>query len=208
MFAFYVENFFIEKKSKFIGSLCPVKTEEEAIAFIQSIKAQHPQARHHVYAYILRKDNTMRYSDAGEPSGTGGQPMLGVLRREELTDVCVVTTRYFGGILLGAGGLVRAYTKGAKIAVDAAGKSMKRVWSVLYMPIPYTFYERIKLEVAAFGGIIRDTQFGAEIELEILVAAPKTQSFLDRITDMTSGTVEGMEIGQEYRAFPVEEECV
>ena len=131
-----------------------------------------------------------------------------VLQREQVYNVVCVVTRYFGGILLGAGGLVRAYTKGAKIAIDAAGKSMKRVWSVIYLPCPYTFYERVKLEVAAFGGIIRDTQFGAEVELEILVAAPQMQSFLDRITDMTSGTVEGMEIGQEYRAFPVEEAAV
>ena len=115
-----------------------------------------------------------------------------------------MVTRYFGGILLGAGGLVRAYTKGAKIAIDAAGKSMKRVWTVLYIPCPYTFYERVKLEVAAFGGVIRDTQFGAEVELEILVAQPQTDAFIERLTDMTSGTVEAMEIGQEYRAFPVE----
>ena len=150
----------------------------------------------------------MRFSDDGEPGGTAGNPMMQVLQREQIYNVVCVVTRYFGGILLGAGGLVRAYTKGAKIAIDAAGKSMKRVWSVLYMPIPYTYYERIKLEVAAFGGIIRDTQFGAEIELEILVAAPQTQAFLDRITDMTSGTVEGMEIGQEYRAFPVGEDQI
>ena len=150
----------------------------------------------------------MRFSDDGEPGGTAGNPMMQVLQREQISNVVCVVTRYFGGILLGAGGLVRAYTKGAKIAIDAAGKSMKRVWSVVYLPCPYNFYERVKLEVAAFGGIIRDTQFGAEVELEILVAAPQLQAFLDRITDMTSGTVEGMEIGQEYRAFPVEEEKV
>ena len=130
--------------------------------------------------------------------------MMQVLQREQLYNVVCVVTRYFGGILLGAGGLVRAYTKGAKIAIDAAGKSMKRVWSVLYVPCPYNFYERVKLEVAAFDGIIRDTQFGAEVELEILVAQPQMQNFVDRLTDMTSGTVEAMEIGQEYRAFPVE----
>ena len=123
--------------------------------------------------------------------------------KENLYNVCCVVTRYFGGTLLGAGGLVRAYTKGAKLAVDAAGKSMKRVWSVLYIPCPYTFYERVKLEVEAFEGVIRDTQFAAEVELEILVAQPKAQAFLDRILDMTSGTVEGLETGQEYRAFPV-----
>ena len=146
----------------------------------------------------------MRFSDDGEPGGTAGNPMMQVLQRENIYNVVCVVTRYFGGVLLGAGGLVRAYTKGAKIAIDAAGKSMKRVWSVLYIPCPYTFYERMKLEVEAFDGIIRDTQFGAEVELEVLVAAPRMQEFLDRVTDMTSGTVEGMEIGQEYRAFPVE----
>jgi hypothetical protein len=102
-----------------------------------------------------------------------------------------------------AGGLVRAYTKGAKIAIDAAGKSMKRVWSVLYVPCPYTFYERVKLEVAAFGGVIRDTQFGAEVELELLFPEAQAQPFLDRLTDMTAATVEGMETGKEYRAFPI-----
>ena len=115
-----------------------------------------------------------------------------------------MVTRYFGGVLLGAGGLVRAYTKGAKIAIDAAGKSMKRVWTVLYVPCPYNFYERVKLETEAFGGVIRDTNFGAEVELEILVAEGQTHAFLDKLTDMSAGTVEAMEIGQEYRAFPVE----
>ena len=133
-------------------------------------------------------------------------PMMQVLQKENLNNVLCVVTRYFGGILLGAGGLVRAYTKGAKIAVNAAGKSIKRVWSVLYIPCPYTYYERMKLEVAAFGGIIRDTQFGSEVELEILVAQADAQPFLDKITDMTSGTVEGLETGLEYRAFPVEVE--
>ena len=145
----------------------------------------------------------MRFSDDGEPGGTAGNPMMQVLQRENLYNVVCVVTRYFGGILLGAGGLVRAYTKGAKIAIDAAGKSMKRVWSVLYVPCPYTYYERMKLEVEAFDGVLRDTQFGAEVELEILIAQPKAQAFLDRVGDMTSGTVEGMEVAQEYRAFPV-----
>lgn len=131
-------------------------------------------------------------------------PMVQVLQREGLYNVVCVVTRYFGGILLGAGGLVRAYTKGAKIAVDAAGKSIKRVWTVLYVPCPYSFYERVKLETAAFGGILRNTDFGAEVELEILVPEAQAQPFLDRLRDLTSGTVEGLETGKEYRAFPVE----
>ena len=197
------EDEFIEKKSRFIGRVWPVETEEEALEKIQAMKKQHNDATHNCWAYVIR-DGAMRFSDDGEPGGTAGNPMMQVLQREQLYNVVCVVTRYFGGVLLGAGGLVRAYTKGAKIAIDAAGKSMKRVWSVLYLPCPYTFYERIKLEVEAFGGIIRDTQFGAEVELEILVAQPQMQAFLDRITDMTAGTVEAMETGQEYRAFPVE----
>ena len=132
--------------------------------------------------------------------------MLQVLQREGMNNIVCVVTRYFGGILLGAGGLVRAYTKGAKIAVDAAGKSMKRVWTVLYVPCPYPFYERVKLETESFGGFIRSTEFGAEVELEILFPQAQVQPFLARLTDMTSGTVEGMELGQEYRAFPVTQE--
>jgi len=196
------EDEFIEKKSRFIGRVWPVETEEEALEKIQAMKKQHYDATHNCWAYVIR-DGAMRFSDDGEPGGTAGNPMMQVLQREQVYNVVCVVTRYFGGILLGAGGLVRAYTKGAKLAVDAAGKSMKRVWSVLYLPCPYTFYERVKLEVAACGGIIRDTQFGAEVELEILVARDAVDAFLTRITDMTSGTVEGMEIGQEYRAFPV-----
>ena len=198
----YGEDEFTEKKSRFIGRVWPVETEEEALEKIQQMKKQHYDATHNCWAYVL-KNGAMRFSDDGEPGGTAGNPMMQVLQKEELYNVCCVVTRYFGGTLLGAGGLVRAYTKGAKIAIDAAGKSIKRVWSVLYIPCPYTFYERVKLEVEAFGGVIRDTQFGAEVELEILVPKDSAQSFLDRITDLTSGTVEGMETAQQYRAFPV-----
>ena len=194
---------FIEKKSRFIGRLWPVETEEEALEKIQQMKKQHYDATHNCWAYII-KDGAIRFSDDGEPGGTAGMPMLQVLQREGLNNVVCVVTRYFGGILLGAGGLVRAYTKGAKIAVDAAGKSMKRVWTVLYVPCPYTFYERVKLLVAEWEGIIRQTDFGAEVELELLFPEALAQPFLDKLTDMTSGTVEGMETGQEYRAFSID----
>jgi uncharacterized YigZ family protein len=193
---------FVEKKSRFIGRVWPVETEAEALEKIQEMKKQHYDATHNCWAYVI-KDGPMRFSDDGEPGGTAGNPMMQVLQRENLYNVVCVVTRYFGGILLGAGGLVRAYTKGAKIAIDAAGKSMKRVWSVLYVPCPYSYYERMKLEIEAFDGVLRDTQFGAEVELEILIAQPKAQAFLDRVVDMTAGTVEGMEVAQEYRAFPV-----
>ena len=198
----YGEDEFIEKKSRFIGRVWLVETEEEALERIAQMKKQHYDASHNCWAYVIR-DGAMRFSDDGEPGGTAGNPMMQVLQKEQLFNVVCVVTRYFGGTLLGAGGLVRAYTKGAKIAIDAAGKSMKRIWTVLYVPCPYNFYERVKLEIEAFGGILRDTQFGAEVELEILLSQDQTQPFLDRLTDMTAGTVEAMEIGKEYRAFPI-----
>ena len=182
------EDDFIEKKSRFIGRAWPVDTEEEALAKIQEMKKQHYDASHNCWAYII-KDGPMRFSDDGEPGGTAGNPMMQVLQRENIYNVVCVVTRY--------------YTKGAKLAIDAAGRSMKRVWTVLYVPCPYTYYERVKLEVEAFGGILRNAEFGAEVDLEILLPEAQTQPFLDRLTDMTAGTVEGMETGQEYRAFPV-----
>ncbi len=143
------EGEFVEKKSRFIGRLWPVETEAEALEKIQEMKKKHYDATqemkkkhydatHNCWAYVIQ-DGPVRFSDDGEPGGTAGMPMLQVLQREGLSNVVCVVTRYFGGILLGAGGLVRAYTKGAKIAVDAAGKSMKRVWTVLYLPCPYPF---------------------------------------------------------------------
>lgn len=197
------EDEFVEKKSRFIGRIWPVEREEEALAKIQEMKKKHYDATHNCWAYIIR-DGAVRFSDDGEPGGTAGMPILQVLQREGLNNVVCVVTRYFGGVLLGAGGLVRAYTRGAKIAVDAAGKSMKRVWTALYLPCPYPYYERVKLEIGSFGGIIRQTDFGAEVELELLFPENQTKAFLERLTDMTAGTVEAMELGQEYRAFPID----
>ena len=194
---------FVEKRSRFIGRVWHTETEAEALACIKRMREQHWDATHNVYAYII-KDGPTRFSDDGEPGGTAGMPTLQVLQREQLFNVCCVVTRYFGGILLGAGGLVRAYARGAKLAVDAAGKAMKRVWDVIYLPVPYSWYERVKLEVAAFGGIIRETQFGADVELEVLTPQGQTQDFLARILDLSAGTLEGLIAGQEYRAFPVD----
>lgn len=196
------EDTFIEKKSRFIGRIWPVESEEEALARIQEMKKRHYDATHNCWAYILR-DGPVRFSDDGEPGGTAGMPMLQVLQREELYNVVCVVTRYFGGILLGAGGLVRAYTRGAKIAVDAAGKSVKRVWTAFYVPCPYPYYERVKLLIASFGGVVRKTDFGAEVELEVLVPEKSGAPFLDALTELSAGTVEAMELGREYRAFPL-----
>lgn len=194
---------FIERRSRFIGYIFHTETEEEAIKRIKEIREKHWDATHNVYAYII-KDGATRFSDDGEPGGTAGMPVLQVLQREEMYNVTCVVTRYFGGILLGAGGLVRAYAHSAKIGLDAAGRSMKRVWSGIYMPCPYSWYERLKLEVAAFGGLIRNTDFGMDVEFDLLLPEAQTQPFLDRVFDISSGTIEGMITGQEYRAFPIE----
>ncbi len=199
------EDELIEKRSRFIGRLWPVETEQEALERIAQVKKQHYDATHNCWAYVIR-DGAVRFSDDGEPGGTAGLPMVQVLQREELFNAVCVVTRYFGGTLLGAGGLVRAYTKSAKLAVDAAGKSVKRVWCALYVPCPYSYYERIRLEVEAFGGVLRQAEFGAEVELDILIAQGQAEAFMQRLTDLTAGTVECMQTGLEYRAFPVKEE--
>ena len=193
---------FVEKRSRFIGYLFHTPTEEEAVARIKEMREKHWDATHNVYAYIIHKGPT-RFSDDGEPGGTAGMPTLQVLQREGREDVCCVVTRYFGGILLGAGGLVRAYAHGAKLAVDAAGKSIRRIWDVIYLPVPYSWYERMLQEIQRFGGVVRETQFGADVELEVLTPQGQTQDFLARVVDLSAGTLEGMVAGQEYRAFPV-----
>ena len=202
-FADFGEDKFEEERSKFTGRLWHVETAEDAVAKIKEMREKYWDATHNCYAYILREGNVIRYSDDGEPQGTAGMPILEVLRHENLTDCVCVVTRYFGGILLGAGGLVRAYAHGAKIAVDAAGRSIKRIWTNVYLPCPYSWYERIRLEVAAFGGMIRETQFGADVELDLLLPEEQTQGFLERVTDLSAGTIEGLIGKQEYRAFPL-----
>lgn len=192
---------FTERRSRFIGHIWVTDTEEEALERIKAMREKHWDATHNVYAYII-KDGATRYSDDGEPQGTAGMPVLEVLRREGLNNVLCVVTRYFGGILLGAGGLVRAYAKSAKDAVDAAGISVKRIWNRIEIACPYNLYERICREVTAQEGVTDDTQFGADVCLTVLLPAKNTQAFLTRVADLSGGTVTGSILGEEYRAFP------
>ena len=129
---------FVEKRSRFIGQVWPVDSEEEARRRIEETRRRHHDARHNCWCYVLRDGNVLRYSDDGEPQGTAGQPMLNVFVKEGVTNVCCVVTRYFGGILLGAGGLTRAYGGTAKLALDAAGVSRMRLWSTLAVPCSYS----------------------------------------------------------------------
>ena len=132
---------FVEKRSRFISHLLPVESEEDARAFIAQIKKQYYDARHNCWCYLIG-ENVVRYSDDGEPQGTAGQPMLNVFQRENVTNVVCVVTRYFGGILLGAGGLTRAYSKGARDALCAAGYAVMGRWAVVDIPCSYALFER------------------------------------------------------------------
>lgn len=195
---------FTEKKSRFIGSISPVRTEAEAVAFIQQVKKAHPQARHHVYAYILRDGNLSRYSDAGEPSGTGGQPVLQVLVREGLTDVCVVVTRYFGGVLLGAGGLTRAYTQGAKDALDAAGTCLVSRWTLWDVPCTYPLLERVKLELTAAGAALEGVDYGADVTFHAAFPPGGEAGFAARLTELSAGALAMERRGESLRPGPRE----
>ena len=196
------EDEFIEKKSRFIGRIWRTETEEDAVACIKMMREQHWDARHNVYAYIIR-DGAMRYSDDGEPQGTAGMPVLDVLRRSELYNVCCVVTRYFGGILLGTGGLVRAYAKSAAMAVEEAGISVMRVWDVVDIPCPYGLFERVKQELAAAEGQAVRTDYGAQVDIRAIVPQANTAAFALRLTDLSAGKLICTVAGQEYRAAPV-----
>ena len=198
------ETEFVEKRSRFLGRVWPVDSEEEARARIEETKKKHYDARHNCWCYLL-KDGPVRYSDDGEPQGTAGQPMLNVFQREGVVNVCCVVTRYFGGILLGAGGLVRAYTQSAKDALDAAGISVVRRWVEVLLPCSYAQFERVKLETEKFGGVIADTDYGADIALTVLLPEERAEACLAHLLDATAGTVEGMVCGERFQAVPVRE---
>lgn len=180
-------DFFIEKKSKFIGYAKPVKTQEEAVEFISEIKSKHWDATHNVYAYVLRENNIQRYSDDGEPSGTAGVPVLDVMLKESLVDVCVVATRYFGGTLLGAGGLVRAYSHTSKIALEAAGIITMAQCSVMSAEVDYSFYDRLNILLSDFSAVILDTSFSDKVCVEFSVKENIVDSLIAKLIDVSNG---------------------
>lgn len=184
---FEADDFFIEKKSRFIGYVKPVKSVEEAVEFINKIKSRHWDATHNVYAYSLRENNIQRYSDDGEPSGTAGVPMLDVLLKEGLVDVCVVGTRYFGGTLLGAGGLVRAYSHTSKIAVEAGNIITMAECSIMKSVIDYSFYDKMNNLLTDFGANIIKSDFADKISVEFSIKENRQESLQNRLTDISNG---------------------
>ncbi|MBP5577914.1 MAG: YigZ family protein [Ruminococcus sp.] len=192
---------FIEKRSEFIGYIAPVKTNNEAVAFINSIKAEHRKAKHNVYAYILRNDNISRYSDDGEPQGTAGVPVLDVLQKRGLTDVCVVVTRYFGGILLGGGGLVRAYSHAASLACDAAHIMNMCLCHRIRITADYGMYGKISYLLPNFDTITVNSDFGSDVVLEVLVLTEKLEALKKEITEATNGSADITDCEELFEDF-------
>lgn len=193
---------YIEKKSRFLGLIVPVTTEAEARAQLDAVKKREYDARHNCWAYILHSGQK-RYSDDGEPQGTAGQPILNVLEREGVQDVLCVVTRYFGGILLGAGGLCRAYTKAAKDALDDAGISELRPWSVLRLDCPYALFERVKLELEKRGGTVISSEYGAQITLTAALPELGEAVFAKALQELSAGSLVPEKTGTELRGVRV-----
>lgn len=190
---------FTEKHSRFIGRVWRTDTEAEALDRLRETREKHRDAAHNVYAYIIRDNNITRYSDDGEPGGTSGMPTLNVFVSEEIKNVCCVVTRYFGGTLLGTGGLVRAYSKAAKMALDAAGVSMMAQWSLYLISAPYSFYERSIRIFDDFEAAVQSTDFGADVTAEVLVREDKEELLLKQLTDSSAGKVTFEKIGEQFR---------
>ncbi|HEY8529340.1 MAG TPA: YigZ family protein [Paenibacillaceae bacterium] len=184
----YGSREFMIRKSRFIGHARPVESEEEAVAFIESIKKKYWDATHNCYAYVVgERDECQKSSDDGEPGGTAGRPILEVIKNRGMKFVAVVVTRYFGGIQLGAGGLVRAYTEGAVAGIDAAGPVEKVLCREVLVDVDYTWYGRLENELRARGVRIGDTMFTDRVRVVCLPPAGEAERFQAWITDLTQG---------------------
>jgi uncharacterized YigZ family protein len=189
---------YTEKRSVFYGYASPVLTEQEAIEFVKKIKEKHSDARHNVYAYMLRENNTQRFSDDGEPHGTAGLPLLDTLRKSGITDSVIVVTRYFGGILLGTGGLVRAYSTAAKEAVEDAGIVKYVLYKKAKITVSYSDYQKLiyfldKREIKHSGEV-----FDIQVSLNANVLPSDWEAVVTSIADATGGKAMIEDVGIEY----------
>ena len=185
-----------EKKSVFLSFAKPVSSEQQAQEYLNRIRSQYPDARHHVYAYVLREGNKTRYSDDGEPSGTGGMPVLDLLRKEGVTDAIIVVVRYFGGTLLGTGGLVRAYTVAAKDAIQSAFPIIYRPADILKLRLSYPDYTRVTTTL--HGVLVMDTSFEDDVSLTVQVQSTDTVAFLSALSAQTSGRCVSEIVGKTF----------
>lgn len=196
---------FVEKRSRFIGYCKPVKTEQEAIDFINEKRSEHWNATHNVYAYSLREGNIKRYSDDGEPSGTAGMPVLDVIVKNEIFDVVVVVTRYFGGVLLGTGGLVRAYSHGSKIAVEAAKPVIMQNCLVCEARCAYNQYGKVSSLIIGVGAAVDDTVYESDVLVKFHIKPDLLGTLNKKLADATSGEVTVEQKDEKYFAVQINE---
>ena len=193
------EKEIIIEKSSFIGTAKAVADEEKALEFIREVKKRHYEATHNVYAYILGDDNNIqRFSDDGEPSGTAGVPVLEVLKKNDLRNVCAVVTRYFGGIKLGKGGLVRAYSKGASAALEASEVIWRTLYKVVAVKVDYTLLGMMQNQLKLDGYALRNINYADNVVFEVYVENNQTEDFLAKVTDWCNARVETQIIDEEY----------
>ena len=196
---------FVEKRSRFIGYCKPVKTEQEAIDFINEKRSEHWNATHNVYSYSLREGNIKRYSDDGEPSGTAGMPVLDVIVKNEIFDVVVVVTRYFGGVLLGTGGLVRAYSHGSKIAVEAAKPVIMQNCLVCEARCAYNQYGKVSSLIIGVGAAVDDTVYESDVLVKFHIKPDLLGTLNKKLADATSGEVTVEQKDEQYFAVQINE---
>ena len=197
---------FIVNKSRFIGYGAPAETEEEALAFLAEIRARHKDATHNCYAYIIGANmGVMRYSDDGEPGGTAGMPIMEVMKARGVTNCAVVVTRYFGGVLLGAGGLVRAYSQGAATALNACGVGVMHPTARYLMEIPYPMLNRMDYFLKSEPVIVEDKAYTDVITYTLIVKETDEQGFIARLTDLSEGKIEPLRAEEMYLAWPEED---
>lgn len=194
---------FVEKRSRFIGYCKPVKTEQEAIDFINEKRSEHWNATHNVYAYSLREGNIKRYSDDGEPSGTAGMPVLDVIVKNEIFDVVVVVTRYFGGVLLGTGGLVGAYSHGSKIAVEAAKPVIMQNCLMCEARCAYNQYGKVSSLIIGVGAAVDDTVYESDVLVKFHIKPDLLGTLNKKLADATSGEVTVEQKDEQYFAVQI-----
>ncbi|MCR5825743.1 MAG: YigZ family protein [Oscillospiraceae bacterium] len=192
------ESEFTEKRSRFIARVARVESEAEARAYIDAVKKKHYDARHNCWCYVIHEGGIVRYGDDGEPQGTAGQPMLNVLQREGVENAVCVVTRYFGGVLLGAGGLTRAYGKSAKDALDAAGKARMTLWARLRVAVPYPLLERFTRLIDAQGGIVEGSDYGADVSVTLRLPCADAGGFAAALTELSNGSISPEPLGEVF----------
>jgi len=198
---------FIVNKSRFIGYASPCETEEEALAFLKSIREKHKDATHNCYAYVIGQNaGIMRYNDDGEPGGTAGMPMMEVIKARGVVNCCVVVTRYFGGILLGAGGLVRAYSHGCAIALNAAQVVRMEESQKILLDVPYPLWDRVNHALKSLPQITEETNFGASVEATLLIRKKDVDFVTQKLTALTDAKAEWLELDELHYPWPAEDD--